>query len=79
VRQLYPELPWPHLIAGQALLARGEPKKALASLEASLAANPFDPALHCAMADAYQRLPPGPDAPPSKRERSEKNCRELMR
>jgi len=79
VRALYPELPWPHLIAGQALLARNEPKKALASLEASLAANPFDPSVHCAMADAYQRLPPGPDAPPSKRERSEKNCRELTR
>jgi tetratricopeptide (TPR) repeat protein len=79
VRTLYPELPWPHLIAGQALLARGDPRKALASLESSLAANPFDPNVHCAMADAYQRLPAGPDAPPAKRERAERNCRELMR
>jgi tetratricopeptide (TPR) repeat protein len=79
VRTLYPELPWPHLIAGQALLAKGDPRQALASLEASLAANPFDPNVHCAMADAYQRLPAGPDAPPAKRERSEKNCKELMR
>jgi tetratricopeptide (TPR) repeat protein len=79
VTMLYPELPWPHLIAGQALLARGEPRKALASLLASLAANPFDPNVHCAMADAYQRLPAGPDAPAARRERAEKNCRELMR
>jgi predicted Zn-dependent protease len=79
VKALYPELPWPHLIAGQALLAKGEPRQALAALEASLAANPFDPSVHCAMADAYQRLPPGPDAPPARRERAEKNCRDLMR
>jgi tetratricopeptide (TPR) repeat protein len=105
VKALYPELPWPHLIAGQALLAKNEPRQALASLEASLAANPFDPNVHCAMADAYQRLPPGdapaavdaaakgPVAPPAgtvaaarpsvglgtRRERAEKNCRELMR
>jgi tetratricopeptide (TPR) repeat protein len=79
VRLLYPELPWPHLIAGQAFLAKGEPRKALASLEASLAANPFDPSVHCAMADAYQRLPAGPEAPPARRERAERDCRELMR
>jgi predicted Zn-dependent protease len=79
VRLLYPELPWPHLIAGQAFLAKGEPRKALASLVASLAANPFDPSVHCAMADAYQRLPAGPDAPPARRERAERDCRELMR
>jgi tetratricopeptide (TPR) repeat protein len=79
VRSLYPELPWPHLIAGQAYLAQGEPAKALASLQSSLAANPFDPNVHCAMADAYQRLPAGPDAPPARKERAERNCRELMR
>ena len=79
VKSLYPELPWPHLIAGQAFLAKGEPRQALASLHASLAANPFDPNVHCAMAEAYQRLPAGPDAPPTRRERAEKNCRELMR
>lgn len=79
VRTLYPELPWPHLIAGQAFLARGEPRKALTSLQASLAANPFDPNVHCALADAYQRLPPGPDAPAARKERAERHCRELMR
>jgi predicted Zn-dependent protease len=79
VRTLYPELPWPHLIAGQALLAKGNPQQALLSLEASLAANPFDPNVHCAMADAYQRLPAGSDVRPGRRERAEKNCRELMR
>jgi tetratricopeptide (TPR) repeat protein len=74
VQGLYPELPWPHLIAGQALLAKGQPRPALAALEASLATNPFDPAVHCAMADAYQKL--GGDDP--HRARAEKNCRELM-
>jgi tetratricopeptide (TPR) repeat protein len=76
VQSLYPELPWPHLIAGQALLAKGSPKEALAALEASLATNPFDPSLHCAMADAYQKLP---GAETARRERAEKNCREMMR
>jgi tetratricopeptide (TPR) repeat protein len=80
VQALYPELPWPHLIAGQALLAKGEPRQAIASLEASLAANPFDPAVHCALADAYGKLSGASDPPPlfeSHRARAEKNCREL--
>jgi hypothetical protein len=32
----YPELPWPHLIAGQAALAKGDAKAAVASLTAFL-------------------------------------------
>ncbi len=73
---LYPELPWPNLIAGQALLAKGEPGKAVGPLRASLGTNPFDPAVHCALAEAYQRLPAGPDA--ARRERAERHCRELQ-
>jgi predicted Zn-dependent protease len=89
VQTLYPELPWPQLIAGQALLAKGEPARALVALEASLATNPFDPSVHCAMADAYQKLGVGPATETSagpahakadvRRARAERNCRELMR
>jgi tetratricopeptide (TPR) repeat protein len=70
----YPELPWPHLIAGQAALAGGEPGPAVASLLAALAINPFDPSVHCSLAEAYRRLP---DAPAAKRERAERDCREI--
>jgi tetratricopeptide (TPR) repeat protein len=82
VVSLYPELPWPHLIAGQALLAKGDPGRAVTSLEASLAANPFDPSVHCALADAYGKLAPttgeGPALFETHRSRAERNCRELM-
>jgi len=55
VRSTYPDLPWPSLIAGQALLAQGHLPEALAALRSSLATNPFDPEAHCALADAYAR------------------------
>ncbi len=77
VQALYPELPWPSLIAGQALLAKGEPAKALLALRQSLATNPFDPTVHCAMADAYHKLPPGPDITPARVARAERHCIEL--
>jgi tetratricopeptide (TPR) repeat protein len=70
----YPELPWPHLIAGQAALAKGDAKAAVASLVESLAINPYDPSVHCTLAEAYKRLP---DAPADKRQRAERDCREL--
>jgi Flp pilus assembly protein TadD len=70
----YPELPWPHLIAGQAALAKGDAKAAVASLLLSLAINPYDPSVHCSLAEAYKRLP---DAPLDKRQRAERDCREL--
>jgi predicted Zn-dependent protease len=76
VQGLYPELPWPHLIAGQALLAKGQPRPALVALEASLATNPFDPSLHCALADAYGKIGERDNEP--RRARAEKHCRELM-
>jgi len=70
----YPELPWPHLIAGQAAMAEGDAKAAVAPLLLSLAINPYDPSVHCTLAEAYQRLA---DAPADKRQRAERDCREL--
>ncbi len=72
----YPELPWPHLIAGQALLGKGEAEAALAPLLLSLAVNPYDPSVHCSLAEAYQRLPA---APPDKLKRAERDCQALGR
>jgi predicted Zn-dependent protease len=62
------------LIAGQAALAKGDAKTAVASLALSLAINPYDPSVHCSLAEAYKHLP---DAPPDKRQRAERDCREL--
>ena len=70
----YPELPWPHLIAGQASLALDDAKSAVASLLLALAINPYDPGVHCNLAEAYKRLP---DASVEKRQRAERDCREL--
>ena len=70
----YPELPWPHLIAGQAALATGDAGKAVAALLRALAINPYDPSVHCSLADAYKRLPGGPA---DRRQRAERDCREL--
>lgn len=70
----YPELPWPHLIAGQAVLAKGDAKTAAAALLRSLAVNPYDPSVHCTLAEAYKRWP---EAPTDKRLRAERDCREL--
>jgi len=70
----YPELPWPHLITGQAALAKGDAKAAVASLTRSLAINPYDPSVHCGLAEAYKQLA---EAPVDKRQRAERDCREL--
>ncbi|HXU62121.1 MAG TPA: tetratricopeptide repeat protein, partial [Polyangia bacterium] len=56
VQTIYPDLPWPHLIAGQAHLAMGDAAGAVDLLRASIAENPFDPRVHCALADAYGRV-----------------------
>jgi tetratricopeptide (TPR) repeat protein len=53
VQALYPDLPWTNLIAGEAQLALGDTPAAIVSLRASLATNPFDPQVHCALAAAY--------------------------
>jgi predicted Zn-dependent protease len=77
VRTIYPDLPWPNLIAGQALLAKGDPRGAIDAVRASLATNPFDPAVHCTLADAYLRLP-APERPPAERiAREQKFCKDL--
>jgi tetratricopeptide (TPR) repeat protein len=73
---LQPELPWPHLIAGQALLEKGQPKAAISALEMSLATNPFDPGVHCSLAEAYAKLSDPSEASP-RRTRAERHCREL--
>lgn len=72
----YPELPWPHLIAGQAMLGKGDARGALAPLLLSVAVNPYDPSVHCSLAEAYKRLP---DVPAEKLKRAERDCRELGR
>jgi predicted Zn-dependent protease len=76
VQTLYPEVPWPHLIAGQALLAKGDGASAVAPLLAALAANPFDPSVHCSLAEAYKKLPAN-GSNTSKRLRAERDCRAL--
>ena len=55
VQASFPDLPWPHVIAGEALLAKGAPGEAIVDLRAALATNPFDPEVHCALADAYEK------------------------
>jgi tetratricopeptide (TPR) repeat protein len=77
LQALQPELPWPHLIAGQALLDKGKPSEAIVALERSLATNPFDPGVHCALAEAYQKLPFVPSNATQRRERAERHCREM--
>jgi tetratricopeptide (TPR) repeat protein len=79
VEAAYPDLPWPHVIAGQALLAKGAPADAVPELISALATNPFDPEVHCALADAYAKVPSaatgGPPAELMTRE--QKFCKEL--
>ena len=77
VQALYPDLPWPNLIAGEALIAKGEPGLALPHLRASLAVNPFDPRVHCALADAYAKLPAGDHPPAAVVEREQRFCKDL--
>jgi tetratricopeptide (TPR) repeat protein len=77
VQATYPELPWPNLIAGQALLAKNDAPGAVAALRASLATNPFDPAVHCALASAYARLS-GESRPSAEQiAREQQFCKEL--
>jgi tetratricopeptide (TPR) repeat protein len=77
VQALYPDLPWPSLIAGEALVAKGAPADALAPLRASLATNPFDPRVHCALANAYVKLPPADQPPAATLAREQGFCRSL--
>ena len=74
---LYPELPWPNLIAGEALLAKGSAAEAVAPLLASLATNPFDPQVHCALATAYGKLSPPARPPETVIGREQSFCKSL--
>jgi tetratricopeptide (TPR) repeat protein len=74
---LYPELPWPHLIAGRALLEKGDAPAALAALDRSLALNPFDPELHCSLAEVLGRLPAADARDGARRDRADRHCRQL--
>lgn len=78
-RDTFPELPWPHLIAGQALLAQGAARPAVAALMESLATNPFDPRVHCALEESYRLLPDDPSITTAHRARAERFCRDLAR
>ena len=77
VQALYPDLPWPSLIAGEALVAKGTPAEAVAPLRASLATNPFDPRVHCALADAYSKLTTTDRPPAATVTREQTFCRSL--
>jgi tetratricopeptide (TPR) repeat protein len=77
VQALYPELPWPNLIAGEALLAKGSYPEAVAALRSSLATNPFDPRVHCALAEAYGKAPSTAHAGTADVAREQKFCKEL--
>ena len=77
LQSTYPELPWPNLIAGQALVAKGDPVGGIAALRLSLATNPFDPAVHCALADAYSRQSTRDRPIAQTVEREQRFCREL--
>lgn len=57
IQPVYPDLPWPHVIAGAAKMAKGEAADAIVELRAALATNPFDPEVHCTLADAYEKAP----------------------
>lgn len=75
-RATYPDLPWPNLIAGQALLAKGDARGAVEAVRASLATNPFDPAVHCTLAEAYARLPDSERPPPERITREREFCKD---
>ncbi|HEY4184747.1 MAG TPA: hypothetical protein VGP07_06735 [Polyangia bacterium] len=76
-RAIYPDLPWPNLIAGQALLAKGEARDAAVAFRAALATNPFDPAVHCGLGDAYAQLPAAERPPDDRIARERQFCKEL--
>jgi Flp pilus assembly protein TadD len=77
VQALHPDLPWPNLIAGEALVAKGEPQAAIAPLRASLATNPFDPRVHCALAAAYADLAADQRPPAAVIAREQQFCKSL--
>ncbi|HXU67728.1 MAG TPA: tetratricopeptide repeat protein [Polyangia bacterium] len=57
--ELYPDQAAPNATLGEAWLRKNDNKKAAQYLEAALAVNPFDPAVHCGLAQAYRALKDG--------------------
>ena len=49
-------------------------QSAAESLLRALAINPYDPSVHCSLAEAFRQLP---DVSAEKRARAERDCREL--
>ncbi len=56
VRRWHPEYYYSHLYTGRALNALGRPADALEVIEQAVGINPFDPAVHDALADARSAL-----------------------
>jgi hypothetical protein len=59
-------------------MAKGDAAGAVAPLLSSLAANPFDPSVHCSLAEAYKKLP-ADAVPATRRQRAERDCREMTK
>jgi tetratricopeptide (TPR) repeat protein len=53
--ELYPDQEGPNATLGEAWLRRGDAARAQPFLEAALAINPFDPAVHCGLDQAYRK------------------------
>jgi tetratricopeptide (TPR) repeat protein len=69
--ELYPDQAQPNAVLGEAWLRRNEAEKARPYLEAANAINPFDPAIHCGLAEVYRR------AGDAKLKREEQACADL--
>jgi predicted Zn-dependent protease len=54
--ELYPDQAAPNATLGEAWLRKGDNKKAAQYLAAALAINPFDPAVHCGLSQAWRAL-----------------------
>jgi tetratricopeptide (TPR) repeat protein len=54
--EIYPELPWPHLISGRAHLLQNNALWAVDAFNRAIANNPFDPEAQCGLSDAYARI-----------------------
>ena len=73
-----PKCPGRISLPGRRSLAKGDASAAVTPLLASLAANPFDPSVHCSLAEAYKKLS-ADTATTSKRQRAERDCRALSK
>lgn len=52
----YPDLAGPHVTAGEAALRLGDPTSARSHLLAALRVSPFDPRVHCGLAEVHERF-----------------------